>query len=316
MGEKTPRIIRINCKMKDFEAGEKHGLFIGCWLINKFGEDAEKIRSGLKNSWFQGLMRNDLKKFIKNENTDVESVEKHFDKYIGIYEGFRVRDGKFYHGQIIRYPKQFIKGVWFDNIQQTKRNNSKNVEFQLLINFDSRKLIIAKETSKKKYSNSTQTDLTVSDLSNLMFLLTGQKNDYGPLFMGNISAQEAKCKINIILLEPDPTEPKGKKIVRQKPFLVENTTVHLLIACGVSQKLLEPIEDFKFLIRDSGIPEFYICDVTSKCKYKTNIKANFERHKVKCEELSKKKIICKQKAYGDDSSTLRKMVRFFIFNPH
>ena len=134
MGDKTPRVVRINCKLKDFEAGEKHGLFIGCWLVSKFGDNTEKIRAGLKDSWFQGLMRNDLKKFIKTENTDVESVEKYFGKFIGIYEGFRVRDGKFYHGKIIRYPKQFIEGVWFDNIKQTKRNNSKNVEFQLLVN--------------------------------------------------------------------------------------------------------------------------------------------------------------------------------------
>ena len=79
---------------------------------------------------------------------------------------------------------------------------------------------------------------------------------------------------NIILLESDPNESSGKKIVRKKPFLPHPKTVNLLIAPGVSQKLLEPIKNFKLLTVESGIPEYFICDVNPKCKYKTDKKSH------------------------------------------
>ena len=148
MGEKSPRVSRINCKIKNNDAGSEHELFIGVWLMVKFKGNVDKIRSGLKNSWFQGLLRNDLRKFIKAGSTDIEAVEKHFDRSIGLYEGFRVRNTT-YHGKIVRYPENFLNAVWFDNILQTKRNNSKNVENQLLGNFDSTKLISFDKSSKR-----------------------------------------------------------------------------------------------------------------------------------------------------------------------
>ena len=308
MGDKTPRVTRINCKLKDFPAGSKFGIFIGCWLVNKFDGDSEKIRSSLKNSWFTGLLRNDLKKFMKKEDTNITAIEDHFKLSVGIYSGFRIRESKLYHGKITKYPKRFMNSVWFDYILETKRNNAKDVEYQLLTNFDCRKIISQKKT-RKTGKNSTQKDLKISDFSDLMFLLTGEKRDFGPLFMGNIASQEAKSKINIILLESDPKESSGKKFVRKKPFLSHPKTVNLLIAPGVSQKLLEPIQNFKLLTIESGIPEYFICDVNPKCKYKTDKKSHFERHREKCEKMSQKVITCKQKAYGEDSSVLKQMVR-------
>ena len=130
--------------------------------------------------------------------------------------------------------------------------------------------------------------------------------------MRNISYLEQKCGVNIILLEPDSTASKGKKIVRKRPIMPQNITVNLLIERGLSQKLLEPIVNFTLLTIQSGIPVSYICDLNPRCKYKTEVKANFERHKLKCAKLAKKQITCKQKAYGDDSSILEKMVRKII----
>ena len=125
--------------------------------------------------------------------------------------------------------------------------------------------------------------------------------------MQNMAYMEQKCHINIILVEPDQEERTGRRVVRKKPILLQKTTVNLLIGAGQSQKLREPIENFTLLM-DGGIPEFFICDVNPKCKYKTDRKANLVRHKAKCIKMSLKTVTCKQKAYGDDETVLTKMV--------
>lgn len=313
MEEKIPSISRINCKIKNNDEASKHGLFIGAWLAKKFNGDSKKIRAGLKNQWFLGLLRNDLRKFLRDSDQSVEAIENNFEVSIGIYKGFRIRQKNFYHGQILRYPKNFVNSIWFDNILDSKRNSVKTVEYQLLCDFDCRKLLSIHEESRNKRSDSTQSDLKIPDAKNLIFILTGEIKDLDALKMSNLSYLESRFKINIILLEPDHFAQKKKKIVRKKPSLPHKTTVNLLIKRGASQELSTPIENFTLLAVKSGIPEVFICDINSRCKYKTDVKSNFLRHKSKCEKLSQKQITCKQKAYGDDSSIMKQMVFLNFF---
>ena len=308
MGDKTPGVVRINCKIKNDQEASKHGIFIGVWLASKFKGDVKKIRAGLKNSWFEGLLRNDLRKFLKNSDQSIKALENFFNVSIGIYQGFRIRQKIFYHGKIIKYPKTFINSIWLDHIVETNRNNAKGVEYQLLANFDPRNLLSNKANGRNLSSNSKK-DLKISNFSNLAFLMSGETRDFDDLTMQNISYYESRFKINIILLESDPQDKTGKKIVRKKPILANQTTLHLLIQNGASQELLTPIRNFTLLTIKSGIPEYFICDINPRCKYKTDVKANFLRHKSKCEKISQKSITCSQKVYGDDSSIMKKMVR-------
>lgn len=313
MGDKSPGVKRVNCKIKNDQEASKNGIFIGVWMMNKFKGDVEKIRAGFKNSWFEGLLRNDLKKFLRTSNQTISDIEEKFNVSIGIYQGFRIRNKTFYHGKIIRYPKTFDNSVWFDYIVETKRNNSKGVEYQLLCNFDIKNLLSVNENKRNITSNSTQKDIKIPNLSNLIFLLTGQNKDIDDLNMRNISYVESRWNLNIILLEPDASDKTGKKIVRKKPIQAQKTTVHLLVERGASQELLKPIKDFTLISIKSGIPETFVCSINPQCKYKTSVKANFLRHESKCEKISQKIITCKQKAYGDDSSILTQMVRFNLY---
>ena len=308
MEEKIPCITRINCKIKNEDEASKHGLFIGAWLNSKFKGDSKKIRAGLKNSWFLGLLRTDLRKFLKNSDQSVEAIENYFEVSIGVYKGFRIRQKHFYHGPITRYPKTFINSIWFDYIVDSKRNSAKGVEFQLLCDFDCKKLLSIHEQSRNKRSDSTQSDLKITNAENLIYLLTGEVKELSAMKMSNLSNLETRFKINIVLLEPDPLAQKNKKIVRKKPCLPHKTTVHLLVRNGVSQELSTPIENFTLLAVKSGIPETFVCDLNPRCKYKTDQKSHFLRHKSKCEKLSQKQITCKQKPYGDDSSIFKQMV--------
>ena len=55
-------------------------------------------------------------------------------------------------------------------------------------------------------------------------------------------------------------------------------------------------------------PRVFTCEKTKGCKYNTTDKFNFERHVTRCGIFNVQQLICKQKSYGDDNSTLREMV--------
>ena len=54
------------------------------------------------------------------------------------------------------------------------------------------------------------------------------------------------------------------------------------------------------------------CDVVKKCKYSTYDEPNFKKHIAICAEISVKQTKCVQQSYGDNSSTIRKMIEELI----
>ena len=293
----TEKIIpkRISCRLKESHILDEFALFSGVWLYMRSGQNPSDARTLLKNSEFADFVHEDLQNFLSKCSFSLEAIEQHFSINIGILKNFWNRGGK-YTAQILRKPKNFTQLIWFEDIRDNKKfQKESRCEVMLLLNIDLVKLRSAFKST-----------IEIEHLSDAL-LLFGQTSDYEVFNMKRLRYLEGKYKINIILCEKNG-ESSEITIVRETLRKKFDLTVYFLIKSGASNLLLEPIENFEIIVDETLIPKKFICDVQPKCKKVFTCQRNLENHRKKCLELSTKKITCKEKAYGDDSTLQQKMV--------
>ena len=91
-------------------------------------------------------------------------------------------------------------------------------------------------------------------------------------------------------------KPLGKKFERK---------FHFEIAGDLPVTRHGIIENFILLIDEKLLPRIYVCDKMKNCRFSSNRKSTFDRHRKACGNFNVKKIICKQKSYGDNENILK-----------
>ena len=284
---------RISCKIKDSFILNEFAMFTGIWLHMRSGQNASEARKLLKNSEFLNLVHEDLENFLSKNSFTIEDLERYFSADIGILSNLVKRSGQ-YTCQIVRKPKNYTNVIWFEDIRHSKIFEKQACcEVMLILHLDLQKL-----------RQSFKTTLFVNNFSEAL-LFYGKSTEFEIFSMKRLRYLEGKYKINIILCEKNQDEIE---IVREPIRKKFDLTLHFLVKKGASTLLNEPMENFELIIGPTLIPKKFICNVHPKCKLTFTCKQNLENHQKKCLELSTKKIICKEKAYGDDKSIAAEIV--------
>lgn len=86
-----------------------------------------------------------------------------------------------------------------------------------------------------------------------------------------------------------------------------STTICLLLS-SMPKTSSSIIENFEIIQDRRKLFLEYVCDVTKNCKYTTDIKANFEKHRKRCKNFNSQKVFYSQKVYGVEKNVLEEMV--------
>ena len=199
---------------------------------------------------------------------------------------------------IITWPTCLRRAIWFESVlglSSKSLRNDDGSEVLLLQNMDFNDIVISSKTS-----------IPVYDFADALFTI-GIHAEYEIFQIKRLAYLEQKYKVNVFLYERS-SNVKTTLETRKKKSLPHKHTLRLLLAEEQSNTLTEVIENFHVITSKNLLPKYFICNILSNCKYMTFDRANFARHIKLCASSNQKKIICKQKAYGDGQSTLKDMV--------
>jgi len=200
--------------------------------------------------------------------------------------------------RIVTWPTCLRNAIWFESVlglsSKTLRNDD-GCEVYLLQNIDCNDIVIASKNS-----------IPVYDFADALYTI-GIQAEYEIFQIKRLAYLEKKYEVNVFLYERSNNVQTTVE-TRKKKKMPHKNTLRLIIGEEQSNTLTEVIENFHVITSNVLLPKYFICNVLPNCKYLTYDRRNYTRHIKLCAYSNQKKIICKQKAYGDGQSVLKDMV--------
>ena len=166
-------------------------------------------------------------------------------------------------------------------------------------------LIIFKDAEEKKTLLKSMRSVKMRSLNDAFYIFDIGSTVYEPFVTSRIQYLQKKYQTNIEIHVK--CREKGSKkfyVPAKKKFL---STLCLLIDSNprTSKSLIEYFE----LINDrKKLYHEFICTVTKNCKYTTDIRCNYEKHKRICKKFNSQKVIYKQTPFGLKASLVQEMI--------
>ena len=291
----------ISCFLLDYEP---YGLFIGCQLLLE-NENLYKI---VKTRKFYNTVNVELEKFFHIYSYSKENLEKWFERPIGIFKQLNRRGRP---NLLSEPPSSYENVAWFlDSRSSVRSRCSKCPNSEVKCKncqklFDGEVCLITEFTAEQVYKTLfSLKSIPVKDLTQALKLknidaiyevFTAKRRQY----------LQKKYRCHIYLYE----RKNNEILVINRPYKIKyDIKLDLLLTEPFPETINGVIENFLIVNHASLLPQIFLCEKTKGCSYTTPVKQNFEKHQKVCGIFNVKQIICHQKSYGDDKSTLKELV--------